>query len=154
MPFSSGCYLQSESQACCTTLIISSPLLLFLPRRWAGKESAELEDWHSCFSNFTFLMLWFHTSVSQHFLIVSYKVLQLSLSNLSTFSQTPGDLIGVIPRHSFHSPPLLFLFIQRQGSVLIHSGFQELLLLFKDNISKFGINQDPSVFGFNYRNGN
>lgn len=82
----------NESWMCCATLAISHPLLPLLAGRWAGRGSAELEGWHSCLSSFASLMLWFHTSASQHFLIVSYKVLQLSLSNLSTFSQTPGDV--------------------------------------------------------------
>lgn len=119
MPFSGGFYLLNESSICCATLAISSPLLLFPPRRWAGRESAERQNWRSCFGSFTSLMLWFHTSASQHFLIVSYKVLQLSLSNLSTFSETPGDADWYDTQTQFLLTPITVSFQLEAGKVFL-----------------------------------
>lgn len=76
----------------------------------AGKESAELGDWHSCWCSFRSLMVWFHTSVSQHFLS-AIKFCSCLCQICPYPHRFLGRLIGVTPSHIFYSlPETLFLF--------------------------------------------
>lgn len=101
--------------------------------------SAELGDWHSCICSFRSLMLQFHTSVSQHFLIVSYKVLQLSLSNLSRFSQSSwrGWLVWYQDEIFYLPPSLCFFSAKGKLMVLTLPGVEEQMLFLKDFTAEF-----------------
>lgn len=64
-----------------------------------------------------------------------------------------GRMIGVTIRHIFYSPPKLGFFLAKgRQSVLILREFQELLILFKDMISEFDIDGNPSLLVFTYGN--
>lgn len=95
----------------------------------AGRETAEQGNWHSCWCSFRSLTLQFQTSMPQHFIIVSYKVLQLSLSILSVLHHFLGRSIGVTPRHIFfftHSLKLCFFLAKGRQHVLTLLRFQKL----------------------------
>lgn len=98
----------------------SPGLLSWLGGNW--KKSAELGDQPSCCCSFRSLMLQFHPSVSQHFLTVSYKVLQMLWSNLSTFPQISLGYRLVRHQDAFWLFPVCFTWTKSNSALSVPQG--------------------------------
>lgn len=141
----------NESEICSSTLALCSPLLL-LTLEAAGREGAEL---HAGLARRLWQPQILHavvSCVSQHFLISSYKFCSCLCQICLYSNKFLARLISVTPRHIFYSLPSLLLARARKSALTL-LGFQKFLLLFKNTVSEFRIDHDPSVSVFNYRNG-
>lgn len=140
LPRSDGPCLLKESHSCCSSLASSCPGLRLRP--WKRLRGTVL-SWGMGTATFAAsdpAYCSFH--VAQRFSIVSYKIIQLSLSNVWILTNSwRRGLIGMTLGHIFYLPPqktpLFFFLAKDRLNILTLLEFQDFLLLLKDH-HRFG----------------